>query len=234
MRPSKRNPTSGQAGRASDTLCLAADSEDTLIFKADLQPPSAKPNGGSEATPNRPTIRVARGELPRIVDEIESALIGAEIGLYQRDGRIVAVHHTPAKTRSHRPKPGESETPHDTTVIQILERGEHALMVDAASAAIFERYDARKKTFIPDDPPGLAVRALRERGQLRLPVLHGVVTAPTMRPDGSILSKRGYDHATGLLFDPRGVEFPKIPDRPTLHDAKRALATIDLSISAEN
>ena len=39
--------------------------------------PSAKPNGSAETARNRPTIRVVRGELGRIVDEIEDALIKA-------------------------------------------------------------------------------------------------------------------------------------------------------------
>lgn len=190
MRRSKRNTTSGQAGRASDTLCLAANSEDTLNSQADLERTSAKPNASGETLPNRPTIRVVRGGLGRIVDEIEVALIKADFGLYQRDNKIVSVAHTPAKTSS-----GE-----DTTIIQIVERQEHALLVDAANAATFERFDTRKNKYVADDPPSIAIKALREGGRLRLPILHGVVTAPTMRADGSILSKPGYDSATGLLL----------------------------------
>lgn len=168
------------------------------------------------ARTNRPTIRVVRGQLGRIVDEIEDALIKADRGLYQRDNKIVSVAYTPAKTNS-----GE-----DTTIIQIVERQEHALLVDAANAANFERHDMRRKKFVADDPPSIAIKALREGGRLRLPVLHGVVTAPTMRADGSILSKSGYDDATGLLFEPGRADFPCIPDRPTFEDAKRALATL--------
>jgi len=41
----------------------------------------AKPNGGAGTLRNRPTIRVVRGQLGRIVDEIEDALIKADLGL---------------------------------------------------------------------------------------------------------------------------------------------------------
>jgi hypothetical protein len=189
---------------------------DALKAAGEVHAP-AKANGSTETLPNRQTIRVVRGELGRIVDEIQAALIKApDLGLYQRDNKIVCIAYTPAKTSS-----GE-----DTTIIQIVERQEHALLVDAANAAIFERYDRRKNKYVADDPPSIAIKALREGGRLRLPVLHGVVTAPTMRADGSILSKPGYDHATGLLFDPGRAVFPRIPERPTFDDAKRALATI--------
>jgi hypothetical protein len=36
-----------------------------------------------------PSIRLIDAELPRVVDEVESALIQADLGLYQRSGSIV-------------------------------------------------------------------------------------------------------------------------------------------------
>jgi putative DNA primase/helicase len=57
-----------------------------------------------------------------------------------------------------------------------------------------------------------------------LPVLSGVINAPTLRADGSMLSKPGYDSATGLLFAPNGSEFPDIPDRPSHAEAKDKLS----------
>ena len=68
------------------------------------------------------------------------------------------------------------------------------------------------------------VMALKDRvGHWGLPVLTGIINAPTMREDGSILETSGYDAATGLLFDPRGVSFPKVPDQPTREDAQKSL-----------
>jgi hypothetical protein len=179
-----------------------------------------KGNGGEpHKGDNRPTIRIAAGEIERIVDETELALIKAGRGLYQRDGKIVFVSYSPARTNK-----GE-----DTLTIQILERGEHALLLDMSAAANFERFDKRANKWVSADPPMTIVLALKEHGlgKLRFPVLHGVVTAPTMRADGSILSMPGHDAATGLLFDPRGAVFPKIPDRPTRADAKSAFALLN-------
>jgi putative DNA primase/helicase len=180
---------------------------------------------GGKALPNdpRPMIRIVAGEVERIVDEAENALIKANRGLYQRDNKIVFVAFTPAKT----------STGENTVAIQILERGEHALIVDMSSSANFERFDKRCKDWIPADPPISIVKALQQHGlgRFRLPPLHGVITAPTMRADGSILDAPGYDAATGLLFTSDGVRFPRIPDRPTSADAVTALASLDALVN---
>jgi putative DNA primase/helicase len=181
----------------------------------DDDPPEPEP---PKAT-NRPTAQIAAGQIERMVDEAELALIKADRGLYQRDGKVVFVSYTPAKTNK-----GE-----DTLTIQILERGDHALLLDMSVAANFEKFDKRVRKWVSADPPMTIVMSLKQHGlgKLRFPVLHGVVTAPTMRANGSILSKPGHDAATGLLFDPRGVVFPAIPERPTYADAESAFALLD-------
>ena len=40
------------------------------------------------------------------------------------------------------------------------------------------------------------------------------------------MDEPGYDDRTGLLYDPRGVEFLPIPAKPTKEDALVALATL--------
>jgi hypothetical protein len=112
-------------------------------------------------------------------------------------------------------------------VASIVERGDHALREDMSSAIAFEKFDARADGMVDADPPMAIVQTLKERGgKLRFPLLAGVIHAPTMRDDGSLLTRAGYDAATGLLFDPLGVDFPPIPDRPTRDDALKALAEL--------
>jgi hypothetical protein len=53
------------------------------------------------ANSNRPTIRITAGDIERIVDEAEDALISAERGVYQRDATIVSV----CEANSSRPIP---------------------------------------------------------------------------------------------------------------------------------
>ncbi len=53
--------------------------------------------------------------------------------------------------------------------------------------------------------------------------LAGIITAPTMRPDGSLLEAPGYDQATGLFFDLGPVTFSPVPASPTLESARAAM-----------
>ncbi|MDX1930012.1 MAG: hypothetical protein SFV81_26025 [Pirellulaceae bacterium] len=56
--------------------------------------------------------------------------------------------------------------------------------------------------------------------------LSGVINAPTIRPDGTILQDDGYDEKTGLLYVPGNRKFPPIPDNPTITDARNAAAQL--------
>ena len=71
-----------------------------------------------------------------------------------------------------------------------------------AHAAIFERYDARTKKMQTIDPPPSIAAQLIEKGSWRFPKVAGVITTPTLRPDGSILDRPGYDPATQLWYSP--------------------------------
>jgi len=74
---------------------------------------------------------------------------------------------------------------------------------------------------LPATPPKQLIDALIHRHQYDglVKVLHGVVTTPTLRPDGTVLQTPGYDSATGLLYTPSG-QFPKVPERCSREEAK--------------
>src|SRR5205823_847083 len=94
-------------------------------------------------------------------------------------------------------------------------------------AARFEKYDGRIGDYVQCNCPAtLADRYLARDGGWRVPPLLGVVTAPTLCADGTVLDKPGYDPASGLFFEPLGVAFPSIPDRPTKDQALAALAQL--------
>jgi putative DNA primase/helicase len=62
--------------------------------------------------------------------------------------------------------------------------------------------------------------------------LTGIANAPTLRSDGSLLDKPGYDAATGLLYVPQaGVTFPRLAAEPAMEDARKALAILSELIS---
>ena len=78
----------------------------------------------------------------------------------------------------------------------------------------------------PAHPPDWCVTALDARGHYPgVRPLAGIVEAPTMLADGSILETPGYDAQSGLLYEPSG-EFPAIPAQITQWDAKEAAGLI--------
>lgn len=193
-------------------------------FRRNVEPKrhatGSKSNGHHHpmADGDRPVIQIKEGEIERIVDEAEEALINSDRGLYQRAGKIVSIDEVRIKTSGGR-----------TTLAQrIVERGSNALTEDLTVSARFERWDARSERWVTKDAPAKVVATLQERsGRLRLPILAGIINAPTMRDDGSILDRKGFDEPTGLFFDPRGTVFPAISRRPSRDDARAALVELE-------
>ncbi|KDE41363.1 hypothetical protein ADINL_0043 [Nitrincola lacisaponensis] len=73
-----------------------------------------------------------------------------------------------------------------------------------------------------DPPAALAKQILALGAGRRLKALDAVITAPVMRPDGSILSKPGYDSKTRLLLDTAEV-LPHVPNDPDPEAVRNAL-----------
>ena len=166
----------------------------------------------------RPLIRVAPGDIRGIVDRAEQALLLGPCGLYQRGPFVVRPGIVPIAVSGG----GKVAAPLAVRV------GDHALVEMMTAAARWERFDGRSRAWAAIDAPHkMAATYLQRVGHWRLPVLSGIVTAPTLRPDGAVLATPGHDVATGLLFDPMGATFPELPDRPTRADAVRALAELD-------
>lgn len=180
---------------------------------ADLTDTGFRTNGCSPLL----LIRVVAGELPAVVDQAEDALLTADRGIYQRGPFVVR----PGLVRVSVAAQG------DVIAQRILEVGDRALVEEMTRTAKWERYDGRSKKWIATDAPlSIAATYLQRVGRWRLPVLTGIINAPTLRPDGTILASPGYDLGTGLLLDTRGVNFPEIPSCPTRSDALMALSVL--------
>ena len=165
----------------------------------------------------KPTIKIVPSELPRVVDEAEAALIDADLGLYQRGAAIVrpAIAQTAAcGDQSFQP-------------LRLPQVNSHHLIEAMTLAATFVRGDVKREKFIATDcPMRVAETYLARVGRWKLPPLKGIINAPTLRIDGSILDQPGYDGVTQLLYDPQGVDFGQIEARPSKKDAFAALKTL--------
>jgi hypothetical protein len=176
-----------------------------------------KPKGKAQPHSGRPTIELRIGETERVVDEIEAALIGSRRGLYRRGGLVVATGFDRMQTWDGK-----------TVEVQIIEeRDNYALLEDIEAAAEFAVFDGNTKALKPASPSmKLALTLKQRRHRLRLPNLAALINCPTIRANGQLMTEPGFDPDTGILFDPRGLVFPPVPDKPTKAVAQTALATI--------
>lgn len=87
--------------------------------------------------------------------------------------------------------------------------------------------EARSQGAVNINPPQILCAAVLDKGACvgRLPTLTGIIETPTLRPDGSILDRPGYDPQTGYYLALDG-EWPRVPEEPTQGDACFALARI--------
>jgi len=80
--------------------------------------------------------------------------------------------------------------------------------------------------------PVSVMKDLMARDWNEVPALVGVVEVPTLRPDGSILSKDGYDPQSRLWMNlPADLDIPPIPETPTIEQVAHAVQFLDEAIS---
>lgn len=77
-----------------------------------------------------------------------------------------------------------------------------------------------------DASPAVARAVLAKHGERGFKPLLAVVTAPTLRRDGSILDRPGYDDASALLYIAEDGCAPRVPENPSVDDALVALETL--------
>lgn len=143
--------------------------------------------------------------------------------LYHRGGALVhvVVEHDAAAL------PGRVTTAPGSARIRPLPPGQLPLRIADACQLTQERVtDAGiEKVAVP--PPRWLVDGIFTRGDYSHDVkrLEAIITAPTLRADGTIVQRAGYDDKTGLLHIP-GDTFPSVPQRPTREDALKAAAEL--------
>jgi putative DNA primase/helicase len=190
---------------------------DELI--ADAPPFTAAPEAPDCPTtdPERglPVIKVVDGEVARIVDEAEAALLEARVPFLVRAGMLMYPVTETLQTAD------DQKT--EATVLRAVQP-EYLVYVLNKHAAMFMRYDVRAQAWVPTDPPSRVARSLLQKGQWSFPKVTGVITTPTMRPDGTILDRPGYDSTTQLWYAPdKYLRVPPIKAQPTREDALAAL-----------
>src|SRR5262249_45732470 len=140
-------------------------------------PTSGSPSGDH----GRPLIHIVGGEMNGIVDRAEAALIACNPEIYRYGGQLVrpVVEEVPAAdmtvTKTHRLTP--------------LTRP--ALVERFTAAAVWAKYDRRARKWVPVDCPDKFAEVYLARERWHMPPLVGIINAPLLRSDGSLLDKPG-------------------------------------------
>jgi putative DNA primase/helicase len=166
----------------------------------------------------RPVITISAGILDRLASDCESALITSNAAVFQRGTSLV------------RPMAWEvAASDEQTTIAAGLRQMNSTMMTDLLAQNVeFVRFDARSKKEVLTDPPGKAIDIFLSRaGSWRLPTVLGIITAPTLRRDGSIVAEAGYDTTTRLyVVHDQALDMPTVLERPTREDARAALTLL--------
>ena len=203
---------------AAETCGLVADDGAASVLatidsgaEAGRKQPRTRPQPPPQGA--RPTIQVMDGQLLRILGETEDALLASGLPVFSRAGMLV---EPVAENMS-------ASDGRKTVVARLRELSPESFLGPAAESAAFQKYDRKRNQWVDTDPPLRHVRViLASERRWRFPHVSGVITTPTLRPDGSLLTDPGYDPETELYLL-LGLQLPPIPEHPTKDQAFAAL-----------
>jgi hypothetical protein len=162
------------------------------------------------------------------LDETQAALIATRAPIYQMGGSLV--HPVRGQTQPT----STFENPRSSGRLSANPIGKHRLREYFLSAAAYVKIvsDDGKPKKVPFNPPLSFAEHLLGRGDAwTFPVLTGIVTSPTLRSDGSVVAKDGYDAQSGLIVDLQGMDFPPVPAIPSWDEARSALDALAQTLS---
>jgi hypothetical protein len=98
----------------------------------------------------------------------------------------------------------------------------HTLREYVDNAISFMQFDKRSDDYRRILPPDKVLHGILRRPSWPFPSIRGIIEAPTLRRDGSILDKPGFDDASGLMFVKPAVTFGDVPKDPDISKCKAA------------
>ncbi|BBB98997.1 hypothetical protein [Bradyrhizobium elkanii] len=147
------------------------------------------------------------GALSKMADQCTSILLKEGVPFYQRGHVLVRPVIVPVDTFNGK----------TTRTAQLVEVDLHYLRDTMCKKMKWIR---NKKEVHP--PKDVAMTILKRYGEWDFPSIAGIISTPTLRPDGTILSEPGFDPATRLLLV-APPPMPSIPKKPTKKEAMQAL-----------
>jgi hypothetical protein len=170
----------------------------------------------------KPRIEIKSG--PAAIRDITEAINDRELPeVYVTDGRVVHVEEVSGSAMA---TAGDEDSPLPLTASEVTAPSLAALLADHTFTYRLKTRkgdDGQPDTYEEEATPGaqsLSAALARKTWPGLLP-LHGIVGAPVLRPDGTLLQEGGYDESTGLYLASR-VPLDRVPAEPTAEQVKEA------------
>lgn len=165
----------------------------------------------------RPELQLHAGIIHELATTSEHLMIRGGTPFYVRGGTLLqpVIEYGNASDGSVIPVPS-------------LKQVSNVSIIDYMSRHIsFQKFDARAKKLVKKDPPSdIAAIIASRQGEWAFPPISGLISCPTIRRDGSIIWKSGYDPQTRLfLVDP--PKLPSVAEHPTRDDALSAAKKLE-------
>ncbi|MCF4099917.1 hypothetical protein [Maritalea mediterranea] len=184
-----------------------------MITRPNITPaylPYAQPYEHEQTPPSpRPVIQYIDSELPKVVSKAMKALVESRAPIFARGTSLV--------------RPVIIQQPQNSTLdgVAILVSFNKIALVEMLTEIIeWQRWDGRINDFKKIACPTVVAETILSRaGDWPFPQIKTVASAPTLRPDGTVISAKGFDTETGILFV-SDRKWPPIPIEPTFGDAK--------------
>jgi Domain of unknown function (DUF3854) len=178
----------------------------------------------SPSPPEDTRLEVLLGPLEYIaVEQAIDALAKGARDLFQRGGQLVRIAFP------HRAEQARRLTASGGPKIEAIPAP--ALRTRLTSVAKIMQFFPGKKAEDPPEkkivhPPQWLIPAIESAGKWPgIRPLEAAVTYPVLLADGSVLQRKGYHSESGLMYCP-AAQYPLIPDKPTLADARAAVETL--------
>jgi hypothetical protein len=232
--PRTHGPTGGNSASEVDRL-LFTNATPASSATSDLGPPSP---GSRRAIAHDGQVDVSNHALAAswLMDEVG---VGRLSGVFYRKGELV---YTPriGEEGYVEPRNAVAEGAASITIMtehDLQARIQHRYQVtkltkDAEATKRAKAIDPHAEDIWKDTPAIFPLESAKVIANAaddapNLRTLHGVVHAPTFRPDGSLITRPGYDEATGLLFLPTGGQPDAVPEVPSTSDVDMAVKMLD-------
>ena len=194
----------------------------------------------------RHALPIIRNGLPinEILQTLEAALKEAksekrpqEPAIFRQSNRLVVIDEGVGAIRGADRRGDETGGAECSGVIRdkgapVVRGVDPALLRLIASRHVrFQRWNNTTKSLVDCDCSPQVATSFLAKGEWDLCVLDGIVEAPTLRQDGSILQTEGYDLRSGLVVRFK-QEFPAIPTNPSREEAAAALRQLQHPVRA--